>query len=128
MRSKDWGWGEKSTYQGLSCSCAVKGEIHTSTGQFRDDVLDRLVQVSGIKAVSGSQGLGFWKLLTVDVNSYDSGSTCYFTPNYSRKAYTPQAKDSTSGTRGDLQAGEVQSDLKLMILACSFTRGTQICK
>ena len=66
-------------------------------GHLSEHLLDGLLEVSRIDAVGGSQLLGLGKLVLVDVNGNDAGSSGRLAAHDNREANSSKAKDSAGG-------------------------------
>jgi len=81
---------------------ALKGEVDTAISHVNKHLLDGLVVVLGIHALSGTHLLGQSELLGVDVNTDDArGAVQHSTLNHSQ-AHTAKAEDGDGGALGNL--------------------------
>lgn len=69
------------------------------TGHLGEHLLDRLLEVFRVDALSGSQLLGLGKLVLVDIDGNDAGCSSCLAAHDNREADSSEAKDSTGGAR-----------------------------
>lgn len=79
-----------------------KTVAHIVACHFWQHLTDGLGKILGADALGGSYSHGLLKFVFVEVNSNDPGCTSWFTAHNDWKADSSEAKDNTSGTRGDL--------------------------
>lgn len=84
----------------------LKGVVHALPGHLSEHLVDGLLEVLRVDAVSGSQLLGLGKLVLVDVHGNDAGSSSCLAAHDNREANSSKAKDCTGGAWFYLHKGD----------------------
>ena len=75
----------------------LKGVVHAIAGHLSEHLLDGLLEVVRTDAVGGSQLLGLGKLVLVDINGNDAGSSSRLAAHDNREANSSDAEDGARG-------------------------------
>jgi len=84
-------------YHGFGTADDLKGVVHTMASHFDQHLMNRLLEIFRVDAVGGSQLFGLGKLVLVDINGNDAGSSSRLAAHDNREANSSEAKDSTGG-------------------------------
>lgn len=86
----------------LHVADALKGVVTAPLGELHQNLLNGLLIVLGVQAISGTKLLGSIKLGRVDIDGKDAGSTCLLGSLNHSQANSTQAEDSNGGAGLDL--------------------------
>ena len=84
-------------YHGFGTADDLKGVVHTTAGHFNQHFMNRLLEIFRVDAVCGSQLFGLCKLVAIDINGNDAGSSSRLAAHDNREANSSEAEDGTGG-------------------------------